>query len=213
MEILMIRSRLVPSARQGMALVATVFSLLMVAVPASADPMPGGDWQRYCTNATMEGHDLKAYCRNSNGQRQYVEANVQECGGAVSYAPNVGRLYCGVGRAGYNGPYLDSPSYSRGPGYQPGYGQNPAYGQNPPYGQGPGYGQYPNYGQNQGYGQAPAGQWQQYCNNVHMDGNELKANCRRSDGSFQHTEANIEGCGRGVYYSVYEGRFFCAYGR
>jgi hypothetical protein len=192
----MIRSRFVPSARQAMALVATAFSLLVIAGPASADPMPGGDWQRYCTNATMDGHDLKAFCRNANGQRHYVEANVQECRGVVSYAPHAGRLYCGVGRVGYNGPYLGYP-----PAYGPGYGPNPSYNQ------------YPAYAPGQVYGQPPAGQWQQYCNNVHMDGNELKANCRRSDGSFQHTEANIEGCGRGVYYSVYEGRFFCAYGR
>ena len=166
---------------------ALVLALSALAPAQANDPMPGGPWSRFCTNAWMDGHELKAQCRRSSGYMDYVEANVEECRGVVSYDPRLSRFNCA---GGYGRVY--------GPGYGAGYGTPQGYGPGPVYGSG--------YGQ----GQVLPGQWRQYCTNGYMDGDELKATCRRADGSYRHTEANISDCrGRSIGYSIREGRLFC----
>lgn len=204
----------------AVAIVASSF----LATPARAanDPMPSGDWGQFCTQAHMQGSELRARCRRADGKLEYVEANVSACRGFVSYDIARTKFYCGQGYGpgygqGYNQGYRPGYNQGYGPGYGQGYGYNQGYGagsgQTYGYNQGygPGYGQGYGQGSNSGGYPTPAGQWSQYCTNAYMDGSALKATCRRSDGSYRHTEANIGDCrGGSVLYSMQTGRFQCA---
>ena len=57
--------------------------------------LPGGSYQRSCTNATMRGSRLSASCTNASGQRVYSSLDVTRCESRGSNIANIdGRLRC-----------------------------------------------------------------------------------------------------------------------
>jgi hypothetical protein len=159
------------SARPVLIALAAMIGVFTFGVPAQAQygGLPAGNWSQYCGNARMNGNELQAMCRRSNGRMEYAEANIERCGGIVSYNPYDGKLHCG-------------------------------YGGNPP--------------SNMMSDGLPGGNWRQFCNQGRMQGSELKAFCRWSDGQVRHTEANISDCPRGVVnFDPNGGRFYCGGGQ
>lgn len=62
-----------------------------------ADWLPGGSWQRTCTDARMDRGWLSAACRTRNGRLRNTSLDVGQCGGEISNQD--GRLWCERRRA------------------------------------------------------------------------------------------------------------------
>jgi len=67
-------------------------ALLGGAASASADWLPGGSWQRTCTDARMNGDRLSASCRTRDGRLRTSSLVVGLCRGEISNQD--GRLSC-----------------------------------------------------------------------------------------------------------------------
>ena len=222
------------AAITGVAL-GTVLSLVL-AESANADTLPGGEWARYCTEAQMDGPNLKANCWRSDGARVFVAANVQACGGVVSYDVQQSRFYCG---------------YREGMGYGTGLVEYVPVDPLPP-GQwrerckdaiisgdmlkaacersdgsyrateiriGTCAGRTVNYSLRDGRfdcggyiqassnGHFPGGGWKESCSNASMRGWVLRAQCSTKGGQIQSTEIDTSFCPSGVYND--NGRLRC----
>ena len=57
----------------------------------------------------------------------------------------------------------------------------------------------------------PGGSYARTCNNIHMQGDQLVANCRRMDGSWAHSSVSAHRCPGGV--SNMDGRLTCGGGQ
>jgi hypothetical protein len=58
--------------------------------------VPGGSWQRTCTNVRMSGPVLRARCDNGSGRWTYTELDIRRCGSG-GVRNSWGRLTCGGG--------------------------------------------------------------------------------------------------------------------
>lgn len=69
--------------------------------PVQAQNLPGGSWQRSCTNGRIHGEALGAICQNSTGGKVWTTARLMGCRG---FGNRNGQLFCespAGGSAGY----------------------------------------------------------------------------------------------------------------
>ncbi len=81
-------------------------ALLGGVASASAERLPGGSWQRTCTDARMHGDRLSASCRTRDGRLRHSALVVDRCRGEISNQD--GRLSCDQRR-----PRLPGGSWQR----------------------------------------------------------------------------------------------------
>ena len=170
-----------PARRHWLLLAAAMIGVALLGAPAARAQSDG-----------LPGGNWRQYCGNGYMDGNELKAQCRRSNG--SYANVEANISSCGGFVSYN-PNTGRLSCGNQGGYQ---GGNDGYG-----------GGYPGGGQNYSDG-LPAGNWRQYCTNARMDGNELKAQCRRSNGSFDYVEANISACGGMVSYSVPQTKLYCA---
>jgi hypothetical protein len=123
-----------------------------------------GSYSKTCRNIRTQGNTLEADCQTGTGQwNQTSLRNYNSCNGGV--VNDQGTLRCGGDVGGYNngGNYngdrdRDNDRDRGQGGYQGGY-QNGV----------------------------PGGSYTQTCQDIHVSGNTLKANCRRGNGHFKQS--------------------------
>lgn len=139
-----------------------------------------GTYQDTCTDAHWDGSVLYARCQREDGSWHTTSIDSRNCGGQILNLN--GNLRCGQATNGY---------YQQGP-------NPPAYGgyNNGPYNNGP----YNNQGYNGAYPQGnwqgglPPGDYQLTCQNIHVDGDNLRATCQKRDGGWRNTHMDFDHC-------------------
>ena len=186
----------------GMGVAALAVILGGTAKPAAAQwgqQAPPGSYQQTCRNVGVSGNTLYADCMDANRNWQRTQLNnYNRCPGEIQNLN--GSLQCtgnGYPQGSYNGPY--NGPYNNG-GY---YGRDRDRDHdrardgdddrrvNGGYGNG-GYG-YPNGGY---YGNGiPYGSYSQTCQNIQVNGNDLRASCEKRNGGWRNTTLrNFSGC-------------------
>jgi len=166
--------------------------------PASAQVIPSGSYQQSCTNIHVNGDQLIARCTNPQGTRVRSSIALGSCRGG-DIANSNGQLVCNGGGYGNRRHRRDGNGYGYGNGgYNNGNGNN---------GYGNGNGGY-NNGNGYGNSYAPAGSYQQSCNNIQARGSMVTATCPSANGARITSSIDARQC-RGMDIANRNGRLVC----
>ena len=190
----------------GMGVATLALILGGTAKPAAAQwgqQLPPGSYQQTCRNVGVRGDTLYADCMDTNRNWQRTQLNdYDRCRGEIQNLN--GQLQCtgnGYPQGSYNGPYNNGP-YNNGNGGYYGHGRHRDHdndGDDDDRRVNGGYG-YPNggYGYPNGgyYGNGiPYGSYSQTCQNIQVNGNDLRASCEKRNGGWRNTTLrNFSGC-------------------
>ncbi|HST79298.1 MAG TPA: CVNH domain-containing protein [Verrucomicrobiae bacterium] len=142
--------------------------LAALALPAPAAAQgPGGSYQQTCRDIGVRGSTLYAECRDVNGGWHRTEmSDYDRCGADIQN--NNGNLECANG------------------GYRGGYGRDRDRDHDRDRDRDRDH-DHDQYGNN-GYG--PRGSYSQTCQNITVNGNQLRASCQKKNGKYKNTSLN-----------------------